>query len=76
MTKKEAIVNVLNEHSCLTCIEIKGFVKRKYDMDITPQSVGGTLRPLVSAGMVGKSTNVSNKMVYWLTDYGKEHLFK
>lgn len=75
MTKTEMIVNVLHEHPCLNSFEIKGFVYRKYGENISPQSAAGTLRPLVAKGQVGKS-NLTGKMVYWLTDYGKETLVK
>ena len=74
MTNKEAIVNVLNEHPCLNGNEIKGFVKRKYNIDISPQSAAGTLRPLIAAGMAAKSDSPSGKVVYWITNYGKEKM--
>ena len=75
MTKVEMITEILREHPCLTSFEIKGFVFRKYGEIISPQSASGTLRPLVAKGQVGKS-NLTGKMVYWLTDYGKETLVK
>jgi len=75
MANKDMIVKVLDEHPCLNSFEIKGFIYRKYNEVVTPQSISGTLRPLVSAGYVGKS-GAAGKMVYWLTDFGKEKLFK
>ena len=75
MTNKEMIVKVLNEHSCLNSNEIKGFIHRWYNIDLTPQSISGTLRPLVSRGLVGKS-NAAGKTVYWLSDFGKKELCK
>lgn len=71
MTKKDMIVEVLKQHSCLNSFEIKGFIHRMYNEDTTPQSVSGSLRPLVSQGYVGKSSSPSGKMVYWLTDAGR-----
>ena len=77
MTKKEMVINVLREHSCLNGFEIKGFVYRMYGATISPQAAAGVMRPLVEAGYAGKSPSpVNGKMVYWLTDYGKEQLFK
>lgn len=75
MTKTEMIVSVLHEHPCLSGNEIKGFVYRKYGELISAQSASGTLRPLVSQGKVGKS-NLTGKMVYWLTDFGEATLIK
>lgn len=75
MTKTEMIVNVLHEHPCLNSFEIKGFVYRKYGENISPQSAAGTLRSLVAKGQVGKS-NLTGKMVYWLTEFGEATLIK
>lgn len=75
MTKIEMIVNVLHEHPCLNSKEISGFVFRKYGEHISAQSASGSLRPLVSRGQIGKDDH-AGKMVYWLTDYGKETLVK
>ena len=77
MTNKEMVISVLNDHSCQTGFQIKGSVFRKFGIRITPQTAAGVMRPLVAAGYAGKSPNpVDGKMVYWLTDYGKERLFK
>ena len=77
MTKKEMVVSVLNDHGCQNSYQIKGAVYRKFGETISPQTASGVMRGLVSAGYAGKSTNPSDgKMVYWLTDYGKEQLFK
>ena len=75
MTNKEAVIGVLKEYSCLNGSQIKGFAHRMFDVDITPQTAAGVLRPLIAAGMASKSPDPnSGKMVYWLTDYGKEQL--
>ena len=67
MTRAEMIINVLTEHPCLNSNEIKGFLYRKYGESISPQSISGTLRPLVAQGRVGKD-NHTGKMVYWMND--------
>lgn len=72
MTNKEMIIEVLKKHSCLNSVEIKAFIHRWYNVDITPQSISGSLRPLVSQAYVGKYPSPSGKMAYWLTDLGKE----
>jgi len=75
MTNKEAVIGVLKEHSCLTSFQIKGFAHRMFGVDITPQTASGVLRSYVASGMAGKSPDpASGKMVYWLTDYGREKL--
>ena len=75
MTKIEMIINVLSDHPCLNSKEISSFVFRKYGEHISAQSASGSLRPLVSRGQIGKDDH-TGKMVYWLTDYGKETLIK
>lgn len=75
MTNREMIVEVLKQHSCLTGSEIKNFVYRKFGVNISPQTAAGVMRPLIAAGMAAKSQHPSsNKMVYWLTDYGEEKM--
>ena len=77
MTNKEMILNVMKGGICATGFQIKGLVYREYGAEISPQSAAGVMRPLVAQGMAAKSPDpISGKMVYWLTDYGKEHLFK
>ena len=75
MTKTEMIVSVLKDHPCLNSKEITNFVYRKFGEHITAQSAAGSLRPLVSQGKIGKDDH-AGRMVYWLTDYGKETLIK
>lgn len=77
MTNKEMVISVLNDHGCQNGFQIKGMVYRKFGVSISPQTAAGVMRPLVAAGYAGKSPSpVDGKMVYWLTDYGKEQLFK
>ena len=72
MTNKEMVIGVLKDHDCLTGFQIKGFVYRKYNAVITPQTATGVLRPLIAEGLATRSPGPDGKMVYWLTDYGKE----
>lgn len=75
MTNKEAIIKVLRVHPCLTCTEIKNFAFRMFNVSMSPQSVAGSLRPMVDRGMVGKSPDPnSGRMAYWLTTFGSENL--
>lgn len=76
MTNKEMIINVLNNCGCQTTFQIKGAIFRKFGVSISPQSAAGVLRPLVDMGFAAKSPDASGKMVYWLTSYGKDKLFK
>lgn len=67
MTNKDVIIKVLNEHSCLTAMEMRQFAKRLYNYDITPQAVAGAMRPLIAAGLAASGNRPSNgKTVYWL----------
>ena len=77
MTNKEMVIDILKDHGCQTGFQIKGSVYRKYGVSISPQAAAGIMRPLLAAGYAGKSPDpTSGKMVYWLSDYGKEQLFK
>lgn len=67
MTNKDMIIKVLNEHPCLTAMEVRQFAKRLYNYDITPQAVAGAMRPLIAAGLAASDKHPSNgKTVYWL----------
>ena len=67
MTNKDVIIKVLNEHPCLTVMEVRQFAKRLYNYDITPQAVAGAMRPLIAAGLAASDKHPSNgKTVYWL----------
>ncbi len=74
MTNKEMIISVLKDFDCMNSVQIKGAIYRKFGESISPQSISGTMRPLISAGYAGKSPDSSGKMVYWLSDFGKEKL--
>lgn len=67
MTNKDVIIKILNEHPCLTAMEVRQFAKRLYNYDITPQAVAGAMRPLIAAGLAASDKHPSNgKTVYWL----------
>ena len=67
MTNKDVVIKVLNEHPCLTAMEVRQFAKRLCDYDITPQAVAGAMRPLIVAGLAASDKHPSNgKTVYWL----------
>ena len=60
MTNKDVIIKVLNEHSCLTAMEVRQFAKRLYNYDITPQAVAGAMRPLIAAGLAASDVRPDN----------------
>ena len=67
MTNKDVVIKVLNEHPCLTAMEVRQFAKRLCDYDITPQAVAGAMRPLIAAGLAASDKHPSNgKTGYWL----------
>ena len=67
MTNKDVVIKVLNEHPCLTAMEVRQFAKRLCDYDITPQAVAGTMKPLIAAGFAASDKHPSNrKTVYWI----------
>lgn len=67
MTNKDVIIKILNEHPCLTAMEVRQFAKRLYNYDITPQAVAGAMRPLIATGLAASDKHPSNgKTVYWL----------
>ena len=67
MTNKDAVIEVLSNHSCLTAMEVRQFAKRMCDYDITPQAVAGAMRPLIAAGLAASGSRPDNgKTVYWL----------
>lgn len=77
MTNKDMIISVLNDHGCQNSFQIKGMVYRKFGVTISSQTAASAMRPLITAGYANKCPDpTSGKMVYWLTDYGKEQLFK
>lgn len=76
MTTKEMVIEILKHHSCQTAFQIKGCIYRKFNENVTPQAVSGVMRPLIACGWAEKGNRSDGKMVYWLTDFGKEKLFK
>ena len=67
MTNKDVIIKVLNEHPCLTAMEVRQFAKRLCNYDITPQAVAGAMKPLIAAGLAASDKHPSNgKTVYWI----------
>lgn len=71
MTPKQMIYNVLKDYGCSNTFQIKGMVFRAYGEHISEASISGQLRSLVAKGIAAKSPNGAGKMVYWITDYGK-----
>ena len=74
MTNEEALIGVLKQYSCLNSFQIKGFAYRMFGVSLQPQSASGILRKYIRGGLAEKGPDGNGKMVYWLTDYGKEQL--
>ena len=74
MEKKEIVKKVLEESGCLTSNQISCFCKRRYDLDITPNSVSGILRGMIAKGEAASSNCGNGSTVYWLYshDFKKE----
>lgn len=66
MEKREMVIKVLSACGTSTAKQISAFAKRKFDYDITPASVSGSLRWLVSRGLAGSSKDENNQTRYWL----------
>lgn len=66
MTAKEAVIDIVKRHPCMTGNEIKNFVKREYGIDVTPQGAVASLRGLISSGEARKAKDANGKMVYWI----------
>lgn len=66
MEKKEMVIKILKESGTLTAKQISAFAKRKYDFDITSQSVSGVMRGLIGQGLAASSKDGSNQTRYWL----------
>lgn len=66
MNKKEKILDILKTTGCITAKEISGFIIRKFNETISPQSVSGSLRPLIQQGQVGNCKNANGQTVYWI----------
>ena len=67
MTNNDVVIKVLNEHPCLTAMEVRQFAKRLCNYDITPQAVAGAMKPLIAAGLAASDKHPSNgKTVYWI----------
>lgn len=66
MEKREMVIKALSACGTSTAKQISAFAKRKFDYDITPTSVSGSLRWLVSRGLAGSSKDEHNQTRYWL----------
>ena len=63
MTNKDVVIKVLNEHPCLTAMEVRQFAKRLCNYDITPQAVAGTMKPLIAAGLAACGVRIVIKII-------------
>ena len=75
MTNKEIVLGVIKEHPCVTGAQIHNYALRMFKENITPQAAASIMRAYAAKGLAGGSRHPMNgKMVYWLTDHGKEKL--
>ena len=76
MTNKEMVADVMNTYGPMTSRQIAVQVNKVHGVVLTPAQVAGAIRPMTAKGMTTNSKDAHNKSVYWLTDYGKQELFK
>jgi len=76
MTNKELVADVLNTYGAMTSRQIAVQINNVHGVVLTPAQVAGAMRPLTAKGMTANSKDAHGKSVYWLTDYGKQELFK
>ena len=75
MTNKEIVLGVMKEHPCITCAQVHNYALRMFNENITPQAASSVLRGYAQQGLAAQSRHpMTGKMVYWLTDTGKEKL--
>ena len=53
MGKKEIVIDTLKKYKCVSASQLSGWIKKTHDVDMSPSSVSGVLRGLVSHGLVG-----------------------
>lgn len=68
MEKKEIVIDTLKKYKCVSASQLSGWIKKAHDVDMSPSSVSGVLRGLVSRGLVGKSNCGNGKIVYWVIE--------
>lgn len=68
MGKKEIVVDTLKRYRCVSASQLSGWIKKTHNVDMSPSSVSGILRGLVSRGLVGKSNCGNGKTVYWVIE--------
>ena len=66
MEKREAIIKIFKDYGCMSSKQASAFLKRKMNLDISPQSVSGTMRSLMAKGYAGSSKTDKNTTMYWL----------
>jgi len=67
MTNKELVLQALSEYSCVTTSELSNYIKRSYNEEISPSSIGGILKTYIKEGKVAKS-NCGLGTHYWVAD--------
>ena len=68
MEKKESVLDTLKKYKCGSASQLSGWIKKTHDVDMSPSSVSGVLRGLVSHGLVGKSNCGNGKTIYWVIE--------
>lgn len=65
---------VLVQYGCQSSKQISTCMNRLYNDSYSPASIGASLRKMAARGIAASSENERGQKVYWITDYGKEHL--
>ena len=68
------VYRALYAHGCQTSHHLKTYSNRMYDEDYSVGSIGAALRKLTAKGMAAYSENEKGQKVYWLTEFGREHV--
>ena len=72
--KQKGIVEIMRTSGCATAKDISNLLLLRKNIQASPQSVAGTIRPWIQRGWAANSPNGNGSKVYWLTDYGKTQL--
>lgn len=66
MDKREMIIEALTNYGATTAKGLSCYINRTYGETITPASVSGTLRSLVSHGIASSSKCGNTQTTYWM----------
>ena len=75
MTNKDIVFKVMEQHPCVSGVQIHDYAYQMFGEVISPQAASSVLRPLASKGFVAQSKDPTcNRNVYWFTNKGREEI--